>query len=116
MYQAGSHFFDNLSYTTYNFQLVTNLRPHCRPPCLKASTYSTANADEVTPIQVAPKAKRCKRLQNVYLDDRGFPDQSDHYDLMEVLFCASSGILYRIRTHQLTPHFTQNLSLRRMKL
>jgi hypothetical protein len=32
------------------------------------------------PICVAPKPKRPKKLQNVFLDDRGFPDQSDKYD------------------------------------
>ena len=30
-----------------------------------------------TPIQVAHKPKRRKHLQNVFLDDRGFPDQSN---------------------------------------
>ncbi len=33
-----------------------------------------------SPIHVDPKPKRCKRLQNVFLDDRGFPDQSDEYN------------------------------------
>jgi hypothetical protein len=33
-----------------------------------------------SPICVDPKPKRHKRLQNVFLDDRGFPDQSDEYD------------------------------------
>ncbi len=32
------------------------------------------------PIRVAPKAKRQKRLQNVFLDNREFPDQSNEYD------------------------------------
>ena len=31
------------------------------------------------PIQVAPKAKQRKRFQNIFLDDRGFPDHSDDY-------------------------------------
>jgi len=47
---------------------------------LQASSSITARAEEGTPIWVAPKAKRQKRLQNVFLDDRGFPDQSDEYD------------------------------------
>jgi hypothetical protein len=42
--------------------------------------YSTAHAGEGTPIQVAPKPKRRKRLQNVFLDDRDCPDQSNYYD------------------------------------
>ncbi len=31
-------------------------------------------------IRVSPKPKRCKRLNNVFLNDRGFPDVSDDYD------------------------------------
>ena len=33
-----------------------------------------------SPIRVAPKPKCRKRTNNVFLDDRGFPDQSDDYD------------------------------------
>ena len=33
-------------------------------------------------IRVAHKQKRRKRLQNVFLDDRGFPDQSHDYDVL----------------------------------
>jgi len=33
-------------------------------------------------IRVAHKQKRRKRLQNVFLDDRGFPDQSHDYDIL----------------------------------
>ena len=32
------------------------------------------------PICVAPKAKQRNQLQNIFLDDRGFPDQSENYD------------------------------------
>ena len=39
-----------------------------------------AHAGEGTPIWVAPKAKQRKRLQHVFLDNRGFPDQSNNYD------------------------------------
>jgi hypothetical protein len=35
-----------------------------------------------SPIRVAPKPKRRKRLLNVFLDDRGFPDQSHDYDIL----------------------------------
>ena len=68
------------AYTYLNFRLVNHLLSHCRRLCIKASSYITTQAGEETPIQVAPKAKRQKRLQNVFLDDRGFPDQSDDYD------------------------------------
>jgi hypothetical protein len=47
-----------------------------------ASIFSTgAQAQhESSPIRVDPKPKCRKRLQNVFLDDIGFPDQSDNYD------------------------------------
>ena len=80
MFQARMHFFDNFSCTIDNFQSVDLLLPYCRPPCIKATTYRTAQAEEGTPVWVAPKAKQRKRLQNVFLDDQGFPDQSDDYD------------------------------------
>ena len=69
-----------IAYTYLNFRLVNHLLPHCRRPCIKASSYSTANTGEETPIRVAPKAKQRKRLQNVFLDNRGFPDLSDNFD------------------------------------
>ncbi len=31
------------------------------------------------PIRVADKPKRCRRLHNVFVDDRGFPDESEYY-------------------------------------
>jgi hypothetical protein len=91
-----THFFDKFSHTTYHFQSVNHLLPHCRPPCIKASSYSTAQADKVTPVRVAPKAKQRKRLQKVFLDDRGFPDQSDDYD--HVLHNIDGGpILHKLK-------------------
>jgi hypothetical protein len=47
-----------------------------------ASIFSTgAQAQhKSSPIRVDPKPKRRKRLQSVFLDDRGFPDQSDDYN------------------------------------
>jgi hypothetical protein len=35
---------------------------------------------EKSPIRVAPKPKHCKRLLNVFLDERGLPDQSNDQD------------------------------------
>jgi hypothetical protein len=48
----------------------------------KALSYSVAAQPPAKgkPIHVAPKPKHRKKLQNVFLDDRGFPDQSDEYD------------------------------------
>jgi hypothetical protein len=33
-----------------------------------------------SPIRVAPKPKRRKHLLNVFMDNRGFPDQPDDYN------------------------------------
>ncbi len=58
---------------------------HCRTPCRKVSTYSTGGAFapiDPTLIWVAPKPKHRKRMSNVFLDDRGFPDQSNKYNHM----------------------------------
>jgi hypothetical protein len=51
-------------------------------PCVDVSTFSTGTqaAQESSPIRVDPKPKRRKHLQNVFLDNRGFPDQSNDYD------------------------------------
>jgi hypothetical protein len=42
--------------------------------------HDSASSNENAPIRVTPKSKRRKRLHNVFLDDRGFPDVSDEYD------------------------------------
>ena len=56
-----------------------------------------AHAGEETPIQVAPKAKLRTRFQNVFLDDRGFPDQSDNYN--HVLHNIDGGSVLRKLKH-----------------
>ena len=33
------------------------------------------------PIRVAHKPKRQKQVHNIFYDDRGFPNQSDEFDL-----------------------------------
>jgi hypothetical protein len=43
---------------------------------------ASAAATERLPIRVEPKPKRRKRLQNAFMNNRGFPDQSDKYDHM----------------------------------
>ena len=35
-----------------------------------------------SPIRVAPKAKCRRQIKNVFIDDRGFPDQSDEFDVL----------------------------------
>jgi hypothetical protein len=71
-----------------------------RKPCLKASSYSVApHTSEGSHIRVQPKAKRCKRLLNVFLDDRGFLDQSDDYNIL--LHGIDGGpILWKLRHPQ----------------
>jgi hypothetical protein len=53
-----------------------------RIPCVGASIFSmgTQAQHESSLIRVDPKPKCCKHLQNVFLDDRGFPDQSNNYN------------------------------------
>jgi hypothetical protein len=50
-----------------------------RKPCIKTSGYSTepTSLNENAHIWVAPKPKQRKRLNNVFLNDRGIPDESD---------------------------------------
>jgi hypothetical protein len=50
--------------------------------CVGASIFSTGTQaqHESSPIKVDPKPKRRKRLQNVFLEDREFPNQSNDYD------------------------------------
>jgi hypothetical protein len=53
-------------------------------PCTQAIGLSTDTQplQEQAPIRVALKLKRRKRLQNVFLDNRGFPEQSNDYDTL----------------------------------
>jgi hypothetical protein len=57
---------------------------HCRPPCTWADSLDTdaQPSQEQHPISFAPKPKRRKCLQDVSLDNRGFPNQSDGYDTL----------------------------------
>jgi hypothetical protein len=54
---------------------------------LKPSSYSTLGttlsqplAKDSPPIRVADKPKRRRRLHNVFVGDRGFPDESEYYE------------------------------------
>ena len=69
-----------------------------RKPCLRASSFGTAaQPKEGTPIRVTPKPKRRRKMQNVLLDDRGFPDQSDEYD--HLLHTIDGGTVLRKLRH-----------------
>ncbi len=60
-----------------------------RKQYLKPSTYSTLGtisssppAGDQPPIWVAGKPKHCQQLNNVFVDGRGFFDESEHYKNM----------------------------------
>ncbi len=61
-----------------------NCHLFCRRLCIKASAVSTGSVrlNKSTPIWVATNPKQRKQLNNVFLDNQGFPDQSDEYDHM----------------------------------
>jgi hypothetical protein len=57
--------------------------------CLKGSSYTVLGNRKhyssdptagLPPIRLADKPKQCHRISNVFINDRGFPDNSDHYD------------------------------------
>ncbi len=80
----------------------SNSFPQHRKPCLKVTTFSTAPtaaaaSTERLPIRVELKPKRRKCLQNVFLYDKGFPDQFDEYD--HVLHNIDGGPILRKLKH-----------------
>ena len=74
----------------------------CSDPSLPAPSPSITDntnrpEDLSSPIRVAPKPKRRKRGNNVFFDDRGFPDQSDEFD--SLLHNVDGGVILRKRRH-----------------
>ena len=61
------------------------------------SSVQTLTADAPTPIRVAHKAKRRKSIQNVFIDDRGYPDPSNEYDIL--LHNVDGGTVLRKLSH-----------------
>jgi hypothetical protein len=61
-----------------------------RKPCLKNTSYtalgtiepplSSLSTNALPPIPPADKPKQRRWISNVFVNDRGFPDQSDYYD------------------------------------
>jgi hypothetical protein len=81
-----------------------------RKPCLRALSYSTCpvaarpdTSEEPpgSPIRVADKNKCRCRIKNDFIDDRGFPDQSDEYDTL--LHIINDGPVLRKLKHHLQP-------------
>jgi hypothetical protein len=52
--------------------------------------YSSDPTAGLPPICPADKPKQCRRISNVFINDRGFPDKSDHYDNL-LCECLTAG-------------------------
>ncbi len=97
---AGSHASTIIQHSHFP---LSNSFAHRRKLCLKqVPIYSTTAASPDafgarSPICVDPKPKHRKHLQNVFLDDCGFPDQSDEYD--HVLHHVKGGAVLRKLKH-----------------
>ncbi len=71
------HYFPASSLTTLPVMCFTTRRP-----CLHASTYSAPSTGTESPIRVADKSRSRRRIKNVFIDDRGYPDQSNEFDVL----------------------------------
>jgi hypothetical protein len=93
---------DSYSCAAITYIHLLLLFDHRRLPCRCVSTYSASGAfapidPTPAPIRVAPKPKRRKRIDNVFLDDRGFKDLSNKYD--HVLNDINGGPILRKLRH-----------------
>ena len=70
-------------------------------PSDAASTSSETHAHRPAPIRVCPKPKRRRKSENVFLDERGYPDQSDEFD--KLLHNVDGGTILRKRKHAAPP-------------
>jgi hypothetical protein len=89
----------NITFSSHSNDRLSLLR--CRTLCMEVPTFSTgAHAlPQSSPTRVDPKPKCRRHLQNVFLDNRGFPDQSNDYD--HVLHGVDGGpILWKLRHPQ----------------
>jgi hypothetical protein len=72
---------------------------------VRAAAYSTTSRGNATtdavdpeaPIRVSPKPPKGKKRKNVFIDDRGFSDQSDEFDTL--LHSLDGGPMLRKRRH-----------------
>ncbi len=91
---------------------LLSLFDHHRTPCRRASTYSAGEVSFApidptpAPIRVAPKPKRRKHTNNVFLDNRGFKDLSNKYD--HVLHDIDGGPILR-KLHHPAPALDANV-------
>ncbi len=70
----------------------------CRPFRFSICAISKPPNDKgLPPIRVADKPKQRKRSQNVFVDDRGFPDETEHYKAL--LRNVDGGVILRKLKH-----------------
>ncbi len=88
--------------------IVVDFISYIRKPCLRwqsrfsvntATTPPTAQAPP--PIRVADKPRRRKRSPNVFVDNRGFPDEIEHYDAL--LHNIDGGVILQKLKHPPPP-------------
>jgi hypothetical protein len=63
----------------------------------RGNVPTTTAPDPEAPIRVSPKPPKGRKRKNVFIDDRGFPDQSDEFDTL--LHSLDGGPMLRKRRH-----------------
>ncbi len=104
----GSHTFPAIL-TSFGFAPLFHMKSCLKPSSYKASviaipptpTSEPAGNPTGSPIRVAAKNKSRRRLRNVFVDDRGFPNQSDEYNTL--LHNIDSGPILRKLKHPPPP-------------
>ncbi len=71
------HYFPAYSLTNLSVMHFTT-----RWPCIHASSYLAPSTSTESPIRVADKSRSRRRIKNVFIDDRGYPDQSNEFDIL----------------------------------
>ncbi len=104
----GSHTFPTIL-TSLGFAPLFHRKSYLKPSSYKASIMNTpptptskpAGKPTGSPIRVAAKNKSHRRSRNVFVDDRGFPDQSDEYNTL--LHNIDGGPIFRKLKHPPPP-------------
>jgi hypothetical protein len=82
------------------FDSPAHFRKSCICPPFRFSICATSKPPDVKglpSILVADKPKRCKRPQNVFVNDRGFLDETEHYEAL--LRNVDDGVILRKLKH-----------------
>jgi hypothetical protein len=70
----------------------------CRPSRFSVNTATTPPTEQAPPpVCLADKPKRRKRSPNVFVNNRGFPDKTEHYDAL--LRNINGGVILRKLKH-----------------